>query len=75
YADKCTPTLFIHSNEDYRCWMAEGLQMFQALKIHNVDARMCLFKGENHELSRGGKPKHRRRRLNEMTKWFDKYCK
>ncbi|MFI3284091.1 MAG: S9 family peptidase, partial [Erysipelotrichaceae bacterium] len=46
YADKCTtPTLFIHSNEDYRCWMAEGLQMFQALKIHNVDARMCLFKG------------------------------
>ena len=27
YADKCTtPTLFIHSDEDYRCWMVEALQ-------------------------------------------------
>lgn len=76
YADQCTtPTLFIHSNEDYRCWMAEALQMFQALKLHGVDTRICLFKGENHELSRGGKPKHRRRRLNEITDWFEKYCR
>ncbi len=76
YADKATtPTLFIHSNEDYRCWMAEALQMFQALKIHRVDTRLCLFKNENHELSRGGKPKHRRRRLQEINSWFEQYCK
>lgn len=76
YADKVkTPTLFINSNEDYRCWMAEGLQMFTALKYHDVEARLCLFKGENHELSRSGKPKHRLRRLNEITKWFDSYLK
>ena len=76
YADKAkTPTLFIHSEEDYRCWLAEGLQMFTALKYHGVEARLCMFRGENHELSRGGKPKHRVRRLTEITNWFEKYFK
>lgn len=76
YADKVkTPTLFIHSEEDYRCWLAEGIQMFTALKYHGVEARLCMFRGENHELSRSGKPKHRIRRLEEMTNWFEKYLK
>ncbi len=68
-----TPTLFIHSEEDYRCWLTEGLQMFTALKYHNVDSRLCLFRGENHELSRSGQPKHRMRRLQELKDWFEKY--
>lgn len=76
YADKAvTPTLFIHSEEDYRCWLAEGLQMFTALKYHGVDSRLCMFRGENHELSRSGKPRHRVRRLEEITNWFEKYLK
>lgn len=76
YADKVTtPTLFIHSEEDYRCWQAEGIQMFTSLKYNGVDSRFCLFRGENHELSRSGKPKHRIRRLEEMTNWFNKYLK
>lgn len=76
YADKVTtPTLFIHSEEDYRCWLAEGIQMFTALKYHGVDSRLCMFRGENHELSRSGKPKHRIRRLTEITNWFEKYLK
>lgn len=76
YADKVkTPTLFIHSEEDYRCWLPEGLQMYSSLKYHGVDARLCMFKGENHELSRSGKPKNRIKRLEEITNWFDKYLK
>ena len=76
YADKCTtPTLFIQSDEDYRCWMADALQMFTALRMHGVPTRVCLFHGENHELSRNGKPKHRVRRLKEITRWFDRYLK
>lgn len=76
YANQAvTPTLFIHSENDYRCWLPEGLQMFTALKYHGVDARLCMFKGENHELSRSGKPKHRVRRLEEITNWFEKYLK
>ena len=76
YADKAvTPTLFIQSDEDYRCWMGDAIQMLQALLLHGVPAKMCLFHGENHELSRNGKPKNRVGRLSEITQWMDKYCK
>lgn len=76
YADKVkTPTLFIHSEEDYRCWLTEGIQMFTSLKYHGVPARLCMFRGENHELSRSGKPKHRVKRLTEITNWFEHFLK
>ncbi len=68
-----TPTLFIHSDEDYRCPLEQGLQMYSALLDRGVPARLCLFHGENHDLSRSGKPLHRLRRLQEITDWFDKY--
>lgn len=70
-----TPTLFIHSTEDYNCPLSEGLQMFTALKFHGVESKMCLFKGENHELSRSGKPLHRLRRLHEIQSWLDTHQK
>lgn len=76
YADMAkTPTLFLQSDEDYRCWMADAIQMFSALKYFGVPTRLCLFHGENHELSRSGKPRHRVRRLREMMDWFEKYLK
>ena len=70
-----TPTLFLHSFEDYRCPFEEGLQMFTCLKMHGVPTRMCAFYGENHELSRNGKPKNRSKRLQELTDWFDRYLR
>ncbi len=76
YADRVkTPTLFIHSEEDYRCWLVEGIQMFTSLKYHGVPAKLCMFRGENHELSRSGKPRHRVKRLEEITNWFEFYLK
>ncbi|MEA4919878.1 MAG: S9 family peptidase [Clostridiaceae bacterium] len=76
YADKAkTPTLFIHSDQDYRCWMVEGLSMFTALKMHGVESRLCLFKGESHELSRSGKPRNRIRRMEEILGWMDGHLK
>ena len=53
--------------------MAEGMQMMQAIALRGVETRMCLFHGENHELSRSGKPLHRIRRLKEITEWFEKH--
>ncbi len=70
-----TPTLFIHSDEDYRCPIDQGLQMYAALVDRGIPARICVFHGENHELSRSGKPKHRIRRLTEITNWFERYAK
>ncbi|MFN2364404.1 MAG: prolyl oligopeptidase family serine peptidase, partial [Halarsenatibacteraceae bacterium] len=76
YADQVsTPTLLIHSEEDYRCWLTEALQFFTSLKYHGVESRLAIFKGENHELSRSGKPEHRIRRYQEMVDWFNKYLK
>lgn len=72
YADRArTPTLFIHSTEDFRCELNQGFQMFTALKALGVESRMCVFKGENHELSRSGKPRNRLARLREICGWFD----
>ena len=74
YAPDCTtPTLFIHALEDYNCPLSQGFEMFSALKYHGVTCEMVLFKGENHELSRSGKPLHRMRRLSEIIRWFDQY--
>ncbi|MCL2753558.1 MAG: S9 family peptidase [Defluviitaleaceae bacterium] len=70
-----TPCLVLHSDEDYRCWTPEALQWYTALKLHGVDTRMVLFHGENHELSRSGKPDNRVKRLEEITNWMDKYLK
>lgn len=70
-----TPTLFIHSDEDFRCPLSEGLQMYSALVENGVEAKMCIFKGENHELSRSGRPKQRIRRLEEITDWMEKHLK
>jgi acylaminoacyl-peptidase len=70
-----TPILFVHSMEDYRCWMVEALQMFTALKYYGKEAELVLFPGENHELSRGGKPKHRILRLENYLRWFDLHLK
>jgi len=76
YADRAkTPTLFIHSEQDYRCWLPEGIQMFTALRYHGVETRLVMFRDENHELSRSGKPKHRIRRLEEIVAWFDRHLK
>ena len=76
YVNKAkTPTLFIHADCDYRCPLEQGIQMYNKLKLNGVDTRMVIFHGENHELSRSGKPKARIKRLTEIKDWFDKYLK
>jgi len=70
-----TPTLIIHSEEDYRCPMEQAEQFFTALKYLGVPTELIRFPGENHDLSRSGKPKHREERLNHMVRWFKEYLK
>ncbi len=68
-----TPTLIIHSDEDYRCPEEQAMQLYTALVDLKVETRMILFHGENHDLSRSGKPKNRILRLQEITTWMDTY--
>lgn len=74
YAPNCkTPTLFLHSDADYRCNVAEGIQMYSALKYLGVETRLCVFRGENHELSRSGKPWNRIGRMKELLNWMNRF--
>lgn len=68
-----TPLLIIHSEEDFRCPIEQGEQLFVALKQLRKEAMMVRFPAENHELSRSGKPRHRIERLNHIVNWFKKY--
>lgn len=76
YANQChTPLLLIHSDEDYRCHYTEAIEMFTALKYLGVETKVCLIRGENHSLSRTGRPVQRIKRLYEIVKWFDEHLK
>ncbi|MCX6642208.1 MAG: prolyl oligopeptidase family serine peptidase, partial [Candidatus Bathyarchaeota archaeon] len=68
-----TPLLILHSEEDYRCPMEQAEQMFVALKKLGKTVELVRFPGENHELSRSGKPKHRIERLQHIVRWFNTY--
>ncbi len=70
-----TPLLFIHSDKDYRCPIEQAMQLYTVVKKQGVDTRFIWFKDENHGLSRGGRPKSRVKRLEEITHWFEKYLK
>lgn len=70
-----TPLLILHSDEDYRCPVEQAYQMFTAYKHKGNDSKLVVFKGENHELSRSGKPNSRFSRLNNIMSWIDKYIK
>jgi len=68
-----TPLLIIHSENDYRCPMEQGEQLFAALKKLGRTVEFVRFPNEPHGLSRMGKPKHREERLQHIIRWFDRY--
>lgn len=68
-----TPTLIIHSDQDFRCPLEQAEQWYVALKRLGVTTEMLLFHGENHELSRSGKPANRLVRLDAILDWFTRY--
>ena len=74
YADRIkTPTLIIHSDQDYRCPLGQAQELFYALKIHGIPTEMVIFNGESHGLSRTGKPINLVERLERLIDWFDRY--
>ena len=69
-----TPLMFILGDEDWRTPpSAGGEELFRALKYLRKPAVMVRFPGENHELSRSGRPWHRVERLQHIVGWFDKW--
>ena len=68
-----TPTLGVHSAEDHRCTVGQGEALFASLRAQGVEARLVRFPNESHGLSRGGRPWHRVRRLQEYLDWFARH--
>jgi dipeptidyl aminopeptidase/acylaminoacyl peptidase len=74
YADRITtPTLIIHSDRDETTPLGQGKEFYYALKINGVDTEMVVFRGENHGLSRGGRPVNLVERLDRILEWFGRY--
>ncbi len=70
-----TPTLILHSEKDLRCPIEQGEQFYISLKKLGVPTELVRFPDETHELSRSGKPKHRKERLERIVAWFKRYVK
>lgn len=68
-----TPTLVIHSEQDWRCPVEQGQRWFVELKRRGVEAELLLFPGEGHELTRSGTPKHRQVRFEHVLRWWQRH--
>lgn len=68
-----TPTLVLHSDQDWRCPVEQGEQYFAMLRRSGVEAELLRFPGESHELSRSGSPKHRVERFDAILDWHARH--
>jgi dipeptidyl aminopeptidase/acylaminoacyl peptidase len=70
-----TPTMVIHSEQDWRCPQEQGEQLFLALREMGVETELVLFPESPHGLSRVGRTDRRIARLNHILRWFEQYLK
>ena len=77
HADQITtPTLVLHSENDWRCPIEQAEQLFAVLWRNGIDTEMVRFPPEEgHELSRSGKPKHRVERFEIILDWHDRHLR
>jgi dipeptidyl aminopeptidase/acylaminoacyl peptidase len=68
-----TPTLVVHSELDFRCPLEQATRFYAALKRQGTDAELLVFPGENHELTRSGRPRHRVERFDAVLDWWRRH--
>ncbi|MGY3747850.1 S9 family peptidase [Vagococcus salmoninarum] len=67
-----TPLLVLHGQEDLRCPLEQGEQMYIGMKSQGVETKMITFPQSSHGLSRTGLPNLRKSRLESIVQWFSK---
>lgn len=70
-----TPTLVIHQENDLRCPIEQGEQVYVLLKTIGVDTELLRYPNESHGMSRSGRTDRRIHRLEAIRGWFDRYLK
>jgi dipeptidyl aminopeptidase/acylaminoacyl peptidase len=68
-----TPTLLVHSEDDYRTPISTAELFHRILRKQGVDTRLVRYPDEGHELSRSGQPGHVVDRIERIARWFDGY--
>jgi len=68
-----TPTLVLHSEDDFRCPIEQAEQYFMALLRNGTTAEFLRFPAEGHEMSRSGKPLHRKERFEAILDWHGRH--
>lgn len=68
-----TPTLVLHSSADLRCPLGQAERYYAALKRRGVETELVIFPGEDHELSRSGRPRHRQERFDLILDWWARH--
>ena len=66
-----TPLLILHAERDLRCPIEQAEQFFTALRLHGVETQFVRFPEDNHDLTRGGKPRNRVEHAKRIADWFD----
>jgi len=66
-----TPLLILHAERDLRCPIEQAEQFFIALRWHGVETQFVRFPDDNHDLTRGGKPRNRVEHCRRIADWFD----
>ncbi len=75
YAPKVkTPLLILHAERDLRCPIEQAEQLFVALRLHGVETVFVRFQEDNHDLTRGGKPRNRVEHCRRIADWFDAHA-
>ncbi len=71
YANQAyTPLLLIHGEQDLRCPIEQGEQMYSALRHLGKPVRMVRYPDSNHNVLKSGKPSYRVNILREVNEWL-----
>ncbi len=76
YVDRITaPLLLIQSENDYRCPIEEGTQLFTALRMLKRPVELIRVPGASHVICATGTPHQRFMETALMMDWFERYLK
>ena len=70
-----TPIMFIHSMNDYRCYIDQAIIFHTVLKTLGKQSVIALFKEGSHTFGWNGKPRARFKRYKLMLEWFGEHLK
>ncbi|MGW9528825.1 prolyl oligopeptidase family serine peptidase [Paenibacillus terrae] len=68
-----TPLLILHGEEDLRCPVGQGDELYTALKRLGKTTRLIRYPGSNHSLLKSGKPSLRVDNFEQVVSWFNSY--